>query len=334
MSDDQPEDSTDVQTDGQADADENGECFVIAPIGSDGSATRERTEKLLEHIVQPVVEDKLGLEVIVAHKIDKPGNITRQVMKLLFEADLVIADLTEHNPNVMYELAVRHATGEPVVTIAQKGTTPPFDIGPQRTKFYRNALGGVQDFKPTLLSAVEAALADEHEPDNPIYRTQQDFQIRKTAIEEGATEYILDRLDDIESAISEVRSADSGSAGGTSGIVTDNLITEGGAAVPGSGIGSPSMTEILKFQISGSSGEIDQFENLIPTYLPQSPSSLLTGSTEWDLIRHGDGEATLEIRYQGFQKGKLTSSVREAAVESGVRIEDTKELMSLGGINQ
>jgi hypothetical protein len=46
----------------------------------------------------------------------------------LIEADLVIADLTEHNPNVMFELGVRMAEDKPVVLIKAQGTGPLFDI--------------------------------------------------------------------------------------------------------------------------------------------------------------------------------------------------------------
>jgi len=44
------------------------------------------------------------------------------------EADLVVADLTEHNPNVMFELGVRMAEDKPVVLIKAEGTGPLFDV--------------------------------------------------------------------------------------------------------------------------------------------------------------------------------------------------------------
>lgn len=157
----------------------NGKCFVIAPIGSNDTDTRNRTDDLMSYVIKPVVEDGFELDVEIAHDIDEPGNITRQVMELLFEADLVIADLTEQNPNVMYELAVRHATGKPVVTIANSGTTLPFDIGPQRTKFYELEFGGAEEFKKTLRSAIEKALQEDHEPDNPIQQVRKGFTLKK-----------------------------------------------------------------------------------------------------------------------------------------------------------
>jgi hypothetical protein len=46
---------------------------------------------------------------------------------------MLIADLTGHNANVFYELAVRHATRKPFVQIIQKGETIPFDLAGIRT---------------------------------------------------------------------------------------------------------------------------------------------------------------------------------------------------------
>lgn len=54
--------------------------------------------------------------------------IQSTILNDLIEADLVIADLTEHNPNVMFELGVRMAEDKPVVLIKAQGTGPLFDV--------------------------------------------------------------------------------------------------------------------------------------------------------------------------------------------------------------
>jgi len=54
--------------------------------------------------------------------------IQSTIVNDLIEADLVIADLTEHNPNVMFELGVRIAQDKPVVLMKAEGTGPLFDI--------------------------------------------------------------------------------------------------------------------------------------------------------------------------------------------------------------
>lgn len=79
-------------------------CFVIAPIGEEGSDIRRRSDQVFKHIIAPAAKD-CGYETIRADKISEPGIITSQVILHLVEDALVIADLTGRNPNVFYELA-------------------------------------------------------------------------------------------------------------------------------------------------------------------------------------------------------------------------------------
>jgi nucleoside 2-deoxyribosyltransferase len=185
-------------------------CFVIAPIGSARSETRRQTDGLLQEAIRPVVGEEFGFEVKAAHELPEAGSITRQVIQRLLYAELVIADLTDLNPNVMYELAVRHATGKPVIPIAEKGTSLPFDITTERTMFYENTMHGLSEIKTALSEAIESVM-ERSEPDNPIFRAQRDFQMRK-AIHEGGNDkmgYILNRLDDLTSSIFSLQKSNS-----------------------------------------------------------------------------------------------------------------------------
>ncbi len=109
-------------------------CFVIAPIGDDGSDVRKRSDQILDHIIKPAVGEH-GYSAVRADKIEKPGVITSQVIQHIVEDDLVIADLTDRNPNVFYELAVRHAIRKPFIHLIQKGERIPFDVAGTRTVF-------------------------------------------------------------------------------------------------------------------------------------------------------------------------------------------------------
>src|SRR5207245_4822666 len=101
-------------------ANSKGTCFVISPIGEEGTEIRRRADRVFKHIIEPVVEE-CGYKAVRADQISKPGIITSQIIQHLAEDPLVIADLAGHNANVFYELAVRHVTRKPVIQITQLG---------------------------------------------------------------------------------------------------------------------------------------------------------------------------------------------------------------------
>jgi len=157
-------------------------CFVISPIGESGSEARRQIDGLIESVIDPLGVE-LGLKVEIAHKIDETGSISKQIITRLISADLVIADLTNLNANVMYELAIRHCACKPSVSIAEFNTPLPFDISDQRTIFYRNDIAGVGELKDQLSVLVKKSLA-EGLPDNPVYSAMQAKVLQ--GIKEGA----------------------------------------------------------------------------------------------------------------------------------------------------
>lgn len=110
---------------------ENKNCFIIAPIGEKGSDTRRRSDQILNLIIKPTAKD-FGYNSIRADEISKPGMINQQIIQHLLDDSLVIADLSEQNPNVFYELAIRHVIRKPVIQIIQEREKIPFDISGTR----------------------------------------------------------------------------------------------------------------------------------------------------------------------------------------------------------
>lgn len=141
-------------------------CFIICPIGEPESAERIRSDKLLKHIITPVVEPRF--KVIRPDKIAKPGVITDQIIQHLLTTPLVVADLTGSNPNVFYELAIRHATRKAFVQVIEHGERIPFDNFNMRTVQYGFDIEAVDRCKAELKEQVEDAIKNTGNLTSPI----------------------------------------------------------------------------------------------------------------------------------------------------------------------
>ena len=103
-------------------------CFVVSPIGSARSDIRNRSDTLLEYIIKPALEGSDYDSPIRVDKLDAPNHITTDIINYLVKADLVIADLSDSNPNVYYEVGIRHARGLPCIMLSNWEPKPPFDV--------------------------------------------------------------------------------------------------------------------------------------------------------------------------------------------------------------
>ena len=143
-------------------------CFVIAPIGEPESDIRKRSDQVLEHIIRPVVES-CGYKAVRADEIAEPGIITNQIIRHVVDDPLVIADLTEQNPNVFYELAIRHAIRKPLVQIINKVKDIPFDVGSMRTiQVDHQNLDSVKEAKTEIQKQIQYLEANPSSLENPI----------------------------------------------------------------------------------------------------------------------------------------------------------------------
>ena len=137
----------------------NKTCFVISPIGEDGSDVRKRADKVLCYLIRPVC-DELGYETSRADEICEPGLISRRIIREIITSDLVIADLTGHNPNVFYELAIRHFVGKPFVQIIEKSDSLPFDVYDLNTiKISHNDIDSMMCAKDKLKKLINSSVA-------------------------------------------------------------------------------------------------------------------------------------------------------------------------------
>jgi hypothetical protein len=147
-------------------------CFYITPIGEDGTEERRHADFLMEYIIKPAVKE-FDLTVVRADQMGKPGMIGKQVVEHILKARLVIADLSFHNPNVFYELSLRHATRLPTVQVKRTIDKLPFDLNQYNTISIETRdpytlLPKLQTYTAEVATQVRRALEDSHSGDNPI----------------------------------------------------------------------------------------------------------------------------------------------------------------------
>ncbi len=167
-------------------------CFVISPIGEPDSEVRKNADQVLKHIIQPVVEG-LGYEAVRADSVSDPGLISKSILRHILEDELLVADLSGHNPNVFYELAVRHATGKPVVQIISAEDRIPFDVSDIRTIQYTLDLDGVDQAKAKLKSYIDS-LEGGAKADTPISDVLRLLNIKTTEPPDSALAQVIEEL--------------------------------------------------------------------------------------------------------------------------------------------
>lgn len=138
-------------------------CFIVCPIGDEGSETRKRSDKMLRHVITPVCKE-CGFEPTRIDQENKNGSITDGILKHLNEDDLVIADLTENNPNAFYEIGYRAALKKPAVHLMAKDSSIPFDVSAIRSFSYDLAdLDSVEELKERLIQTIKSIDFDSQE---------------------------------------------------------------------------------------------------------------------------------------------------------------------------
>jgi hypothetical protein len=101
--------------------------------------------KYTDLIKEALLKAKPSLDVVRADEVSAPGGITTDILTRLMYSDYVLADITYANPNVFYELGIRHACRSGTILIREEnGPHPPFDLFDSRHIAYENTPHGLK----------------------------------------------------------------------------------------------------------------------------------------------------------------------------------------------
>jgi hypothetical protein len=180
-------------------------CFVISPIGPGASNIRARSDFVLEEIIEPAAKDN-GLKIMRSDADQRPGLITSQIIRHLLNAKMVVADLTDQNANVFYELALRHAFRRPVVQMILKGQAIPFDTHGLRTIEYalpddastpeklREAFQIIEKARNDVSQQISAALSPNYEVESTVTLAARLEELTRSKTPESQTTQIMETI--------------------------------------------------------------------------------------------------------------------------------------------
>lgn len=145
-------------------------CFVLIPFA-------DEYEEIFQHAIKAAAEEK-GYTCERMKEIAGPINIVNEIVSNIFEADLIVADLSGQNANVYYELGVAHSVPPPnkSIMIAAKDEDIPFDIAIYQVLKYERGYEGILNLRKGIAEQIEFIENQPQNSTNPVH----DFYFKKS----------------------------------------------------------------------------------------------------------------------------------------------------------
>jgi hypothetical protein len=169
-------------------------CFVIMPYGGNDDAARKRYTGVYKSIIAPAAKEA-GYQVKRSDIENSPGNITHDIINELASADMVIADLTSANPNVFFELGIRHAFRKSgTVHIIDVNHEIPFDIKNYRAIEYSTELADISRAIEQITDAIIKREDSPEKSDNPMHDAITDLPMNILSAGDSALKEQIEKL--------------------------------------------------------------------------------------------------------------------------------------------
>lgn len=133
---------------------EKSTSFVIMPF-------KEEYRGLYDNFIRKLLDNK-GLETKRADEIFGNRPIIRDILESIQKSRLIVAFVTEENPNVLYEIGVAHAINKDVIILTPDVKNLPFDIRHLRCIQYDDTITGSEKLKNDLEATVDQILSNNY----------------------------------------------------------------------------------------------------------------------------------------------------------------------------
>ncbi len=149
-----------------------------------------------ESFLKPLIEENTRL--VAQRSQPLRGDILREIIKQLVTSPVVVADITDGKPNVLWELGVRQSFKHGTITVAEDGTPIPFDLGPKGTLFYSYERFKQTEFSQRFKKALQDCLEHPERTDSHVLEA---LSGRGSLFEIFRKEGSIRRLDGMQSEV-------------------------------------------------------------------------------------------------------------------------------------
>jgi hypothetical protein len=142
-------------------------CYVIMPFSSTPKHKESEWTDIFQNFFRPILQ---SLRLDCHRSKALVGLVLRDIVESIHCSDVILADLTDTKPNVLYELGIAHTMTNNVVMVSQDISSTPSDLKPYGTiKYDHTTKEGVIEFTRNLSEALSRFRAEKPKPAGPVF---------------------------------------------------------------------------------------------------------------------------------------------------------------------
>jgi O-acetyl-ADP-ribose deacetylase (regulator of RNase III) len=173
---------------------EGKKCFVIMPFGKkkDVDGTEVDFDYVYHELIEKAVEE-LGVECDRCDEIIDTGSIHKKMFRGIFDAEVAVVDITSLNPNVFYELGVRHALHKHITLVIRRNSNLPIPFNINGLNIVGYEIGTsdqIESYRKKIREHIENGLEKES-PDSIVHEALDDLNVVKRPKSIKKTDYYM-----------------------------------------------------------------------------------------------------------------------------------------------
>ena len=180
---------------------------MVSTIYEEGTRERNSFDDKIRYMIRPVLSE-LNYKMVIADERYIVGMISGKTIKDIINADMMIVDISDNNPNVFYQIAIRNSLNLPLIILKQPFQGPLFDIDEERTLSVDGSSPRL--WHETITNLKMQIINAEKEKRDASYSILTDFGFSHKIVHENTSEMeFLEMVEDLKKEVRKLRLEDS-----------------------------------------------------------------------------------------------------------------------------